>query len=647
MNTYPKDPNSIVLIADPQINYLLERVLQSAGYIVEAFQDFDSAFKRLERFPPSLIMQSESISGEDGMDFAKKVIKQYPALPIVLLVKDENPELLKSALKRGISDYLNLPLRSEDILQAVENSLVKFQLFKEYVLLESRRTTDRLQRRVDELETLTRLAKSITGSLDIDSVLGYIVEAAVESAGAEEGSLLLLDQPSGELYMRASKNFQEDFVQTFRLPVSDTLAGNVMRSGQPVVLDDRTPQKIKTSYLVQSLIYVPLQYQNQTIGVLGVDNRHSPLPFQKRDLNMLSTLAEFAVIALANADVFDITQSEKNKLDTILKNINDGVIVTDQERTIVLMNQAAGTILNIEPVEAINKNYKMVFSQPEILELLDPETGSLADRTEMSLEDGCIINIQRTPIPEVGLALTLNDVSSLKKLDRIKSDFVNTVSYDLRSPLTAILGYAELVERAGPVNELQQEFIRRVQASVQNITYLVDDLVNLGRIEAGLDTRMEAFDLGQLLDLVYQNFKKAINRKGAELTIQLPENLPEFFGNPVQIRQMFEHLIDNSVKYSKPDGKISITGEVEQNQIIIQFNDSGIGIPPSDLPYIFDKFYRASNVENGSAGTGLGLAIVRSIVQSHGGRIWVESNIGEGTAFTIVLPVVEKPQVAL
>lgn len=642
MSASAKDQNSIVLIADPQINYLLERVLQSAGYFVEVFQDYESAIQRLERFPPSLIMLNENISGVDGLEYARKIIKQYPAMPLVLLVKQDTPDLLKTALKLGISDYLCLPLRSEEILEAVENSLVRSQLSREWVLLESRRATDRLQRRVDELETLTRLAKSITGSLDSDSVLGIIVEAAVESTGAEEGSLLLLDPASGELYMRASKNFQEEFVQTFRLPVSDTLAGSVMRSGQPVVIDDRTPQKIKTSYLVQSLVYVPLQYKGENIGVLGVDNRRSPRPFQKRDINMLSTLAEFAVIALMNADVFDVTKSEKNKLDTLLKKIQDGVIVTNQEGVIMMMNQAAGQALGTDTVEAIGKHYEAIISQPEVLELLDLQSAGRADRTEMVIDDGRSFSVQRTPIPEVGMALTFHDITSLKKLDRIKSDFVSTVSHDLRSPLTAILGYAELVERAGPVNELQQEFIRRVQASVQNITYLVDDLVNLGRIEAGLDARREAIELRQLLNLVSQNFKKAVSRKGASMTVQLPESMPEFLGNPVQIRQMFEHLMDNSIKYSKTGGKIEISGEVEQNQIIIQFMDSGIGIPPADLPYIFDKFYRATNVDREVAGTGLGLAIVRSIVQSHGGRIWVESDVDKGTVFTIVLPVVEE-----
>jgi two-component system, OmpR family, phosphate regulon sensor histidine kinase PhoR len=141
--------------------------------------------------------------------------------------------------------------------------------------------TSTLQRRVDELETLQRLGNSITGTLDLDSVLTSIVTAAVELTGAEEGSLMLLDEATGELYMRAARNFQEDFVRTFRLPVRDSVIGSVLSTARPVLLDEQTPQKIKTSYLVQSLVYVPLQMKGRVFGVLGVDNRVNAQEFQR------------------------------------------------------------------------------------------------------------------------------------------------------------------------------------------------------------------------------------------------------------------------------------------------------------------------------------------------------------------------------
>ena len=134
-----------------------------------------------------------------------------------------------------------------------------------------------------------------------------------------------------------------------------------------------------------------------------------------------------------------------------------------------------------------------MFNQPALLELLESLGKSASNRAELTVEDGRIFNALRSPpSPQVGLAFTLSDITNLKKLDRIKTDFVHTVSHDLRSPLTAILGYVELIERAGPVNDLQRDFIRRVQVSVHNITSLVDDLLDLGRIESGFDTRKEA-----------------------------------------------------------------------------------------------------------------------------------------------------------
>ncbi|WP_322806939.1 ATP-binding protein [Thermanaerothrix sp.] len=639
--TQVKDTHILIATSDAQVNYLLERVLQAAGYSVAVFQEEDKVFNYLNTHPTGLIILSDTFKGNNHLDLARKLSRDHPEVPILLLVKKDSPELLKEALHLGVSDYLNLPLKSEEVLRAVENNLMRSQRLREWMMLEARRYTDRLQRRVDELETLARLSQSITASLDPDGVLSAIVEAAVELTGAEEGALLLVDEETGELYMRASKNFQEDFVRTFRLPIQDTLAGSVVRTGQPVLLDENTPQKIKTAYLVHGLVYVPLQYKGQVFGVLGVDNRHSRFQFQKRDVQLLTTLADYAAIAIQNARLYNETRLERNKLETVLRRIQDGVIVVDQQGHILLINQAAIAALNLSELDIVGKPARQVITYPELVDLLELSTRSLSNRIELTVEDGRVFDVQRTPIPEVGTAVTLHDITQLKKIDRIKSEFVSTVSHDLRSPLTAILGYVELIERAGPVNELQQEFIRRVQASVQNITHLVDDLVNLGRIEAGFDTRRETFSLKQVLEHAIENFKKALERKGHRLIMELPEDLPLFLGNPVQIRQMFEHLLDNAIKYTPPGGQITIHGALEQEQIILQFRDTGIGIPVADLPFIFDKFYRASNAGTEVAGSGLGLAIVKSIVESHQGRIWVESTLGQGTTFTIVLPVTE------
>jgi two-component system, OmpR family, phosphate regulon sensor histidine kinase PhoR len=639
--TSPSKEQLLVVISDFQIKFLLERVLLSSGYQVTLCQDRASAQKILRTAVPALIIMSEKLDDSNGLEFANELSKRLPGVPIVLFVEHDSPDLLKKAMRAGINEYLCLPLRSEDILKATQNTLERAQQRREWVLLEARRATANLQRQVNELEILARLGRSITASLDLDSVLSAIVDAAVELTGADEGSLLLLDETTGELYMRAGRNFQEEFVRTFRLPITDTLAGSVLRSGQPVLLDEKTPQKIKTAYLVHSLVYVPIQIHGHVFGVLGVDNRTERAPFKDRDVKMLSAIAEFAVIAIENARLYATTIAERNKLETVLTRIQDGVIVVDADQRMVMANQAAQSAFNLPGQPVIGRQFKDVFSQAELLELVDSANKSLSNRVEISVEDGRVFNAQMTPIPDVGLAITMHDITYLKKLDRIKSDFVSTVSHDLRSPLTAIMGYVELIERAGAVNDLQRDFIRRVQVSVQNITTLVDDLLNLGRIEAGFDARKESINLGQLIYYSAEGFKKQLTDNGHHLQLELPNTFPPIFANPVQFRQMIDNLMDNAIKYTPPGGTITIHGTVEQNQIILQFHDSGIGIPALDLPYIFDKFYRASNVNGDVTGTGLGLAIVKSIVESHDGRIWVDSTLGQGTTFTVVLPLSE------
>lgn len=641
MNITTHKEKILVITSNPQMDYLLERVLKSVDYSVTLCGDKDSVLKTQEANIHDLVILSEEM--KDGLwhETGVELNTRFPATPILLLAKERTPELLNKALAIGIIGTLCLPLKAEEILDAVEKGLEKSKQRKNWVLMEAKRATAGLQQKIDELETLTRLGQSITSKLELNSVLSAVVEAAVELTGAEEGSLLLLDEVTGDLYMRAARNFQEEFVRTFRLPVKDTLAGSVISSGKPVLLDENTPKKIKTAYLVHSLVYVPLAINNRTIGVLGVDNRNTGIgAFKPRDIKILGALAEFAVIAIENARLFSETTSERNKLSTILKKIQDGVLVLDQDQRVMLVNQTAQSILNmVEPF--VNRQIKDVISQPEILELVENTGKALMAQKELSSQDGMIFIAQLTQIPEVGQAITLHDITHLKKLDRLKSEFVSTVSHDLRSPLTAILGYVDLIERAGPISDVQRDFIHRVQTSIHNITHLVDDLLDLGRIEAGFDTHKESLRMDQLIRFSADGFKMRLSEKDHHFQLSMPDNFPNILGNPTELRQMVDNMLDNCIKYTAPGGKISIECKQEDHQLFILFKDSGIGIPAVDIPFIFDKFFRAGNVNNDISGTGLGLAIVKSIVENHQGRIWAESKMGEGSTFTIVLPTLE------
>jgi two-component system NtrC family sensor kinase len=192
------------------------------------------------------------------------------------------------------------------------------------------------------------------------------------------------------------------------------------------------------------------------------------------------------------------------------------------------------------------------------------------------------------------------------------------------------------------VNHQQLEFIRRVELSVQNITALINDLLDLGRIEAGFDSRKEVVPLPALVLYTLDSLRPRLQEKSQQLEVDVPNNLPPLLGNPVRLRQMLANLIGNAMKYTQTGGEVRIQARAEAESIILQVIDNGPGIPLSDQPYIFDKFYRASNVGVEVHGTGLGLAIVKSIVENHHGRIWVDSTPGHGSKFTVVLPSIDQ-----
>lgn len=632
----------LIVIADPQVSLALERVVKSGGFTGTVFYDSTGALRQASMNEAVLAVVGDQANGTSAIDTAAVFLRRFPSLPVILFAARETPDLFKDALRMGIQDVIFPPIRAETILHAVREVIERTRRRKDAVLLDSRRITSMLQSQVSELETLTRLGHQVTGSLDIDHVLTAIVDAAVNLTGAEEGSLLLIDDETGELYMRAARNFQEDFVRTFRLPITDSLAGAVIRSGEAVLMDDSTPQKIKTSYLVQSILYVPLQRQGHVLGVLGVDNRHSHLPLTQRHVALLNALSSSAVSALENARLYAAAQAEREKLEIILTNIQDGVLAVDHDQRVALVNQSAADALGLaNPTSMLGKLFSDTIPQAELANLLDMPEGSPSDRTEISPDENHVFSVQVTPISGVGKVFTLHDITYLKKLDRIKTDFVHTVSHDLRSPLTAILGYVELLERIGPINDQQRDFIHRIQNNVHNITHLVDNLLELGRIESHVDLHEENVFLDQITRYSVEAWRKRIAEKDLHIQIHFPPQWPGIQANPVQIRQMVEHLLDNAIKYTPSGGQITITGQVEQNQAILRVRDTGMGIPAMDLPYIFDKFYRAPNANASAAGTGLGLAIVKSVVENHGGRVWVESTLGEGTISTVVLPLSE------
>ena len=335
-------------------------------------------------------------------------------------------------------------------------------------------------------------------------------------------------------------------------------------------------------------------------------------------------------------------QNILQRVEAILQEVQTAIVVVDEGNSILMSNVAAHAALGLgkdargRPVgESIpHTAVRSMFAEVR-------RTGR-AIRSEVSIKDGRAFNVHLTPVPGVGQVLMMQDITHLKELDRIKSEYVTTVSHDLRTPLTTVQGYVELLPRAGPMNEQQQGFILRVRQGIEMITNLLDKLLDVERLEAGPEMEMAPCDLNQVIDEAVRDVRPQAENKYRELAWKPSESMLLVSGNAYRLRQVMDNLLGNAIKYTGEGGRIALSTTVDGGHVVVNVADDGIGIPREQQSLVFDKFYRVESDENlDIAGAGLGLAIVKTVIEAHGGRVWVESNPGAGSTFSFVLPALD------
>jgi signal transduction histidine kinase len=234
----------------------------------------------------------------------------------------------------------------------------------------------------------------------------------------------------------------------------------------------------------------------------------------------------------------------------------------------------------------------------------------------------------------------LRDVTHFKELDQMKSEFVATVSHDLRAPLTFMRGYATMLPMVGALNEKQKEFGNKIVTGIEQMTVLIDDLLDLGRIEAGVGLAREPVQMTSIINEVVESLTPHALNKGLKLQVEAPSSLPRLSGDITLLRQALTNLVDNAIKYTPAGGQIRLRASTDDADFLFAVTDTGVGIAPADQAHLFEKFFRVR--QRGSTqvkGSGLGLAIVKSIVERHGGKAWLESKLGKGSTFYITLPL--------
>jgi signal transduction histidine kinase len=535
----------------------------------------------------------------------------------------ERDEFLLSAL----ADYAAIALENARVFQAADRALASGN---------------------EELRTLIQITRTITATLDLQEVIKMTIKQVHDSWQIEASSLWLLDETDQTLRVLANVGTPADTLASFRIPVGQGFVGQVAQSGKVIYTNkvDEHPLHFRqvdreTGFKTRSLLCVPLVFREKVIGVLQLLNKLDG-EFDERDVDRGLSIASAVAIAVSNSLLFQQAESRQHQLEATLEHNGNPIIIIDPDFKVLLLNQQARTRLGLSRSD-IGKVAVEVIKPTELADFITQPLGENDKvRKEIAFDDDSIWLSTLAPIPSYGRVLILQDITYLKDLDKSKSNFVATVSHDLRAPLNSITGFVTAIEDAGELNDEQQNYLSRINHSTDRMMNLVNGLLDLAKINARMAESQRLCDLilltrEAIADLQGQALSKEII---LEFVIDDDAEAAQVEGDETLIRQAVSNLIDNAIKYSPANSHIIMTISRTDSQVEFKIQDNGVGISSTDLPFIFDEFYQV-RADNNQEGIGLGLTLVRSIAEAHGGRVWVQSNHDAGTIFGLQLPLVQ------
>ena len=352
---------------------------------------------------------------------------------------------------------------------------------------------------------------------------------------------------------------------------------------------------------------------------------------------------------------------EKEKTAAVLSSVGDGVYVIDNNHRIVLWNHAAADITGFSPDEMVGKECHQAIEPAEpdrervctplcdSLAEMDPHSSGIAYEVHTCRKDGELIwlSVSAAPIRDAGrvtgVVHVFRDISEYKEIDRMKSDFVATVSHELRTPLTSILGFSKTLLRTDATfsEESRQSFLTEIVREGERLARLIEDVLSVSRIEAGkLQLDLKPIVVGPAVSHVVANVSKLTSIHN--FVINVRDDIPPVMADGDKFHQVLLNLVVNAVKYSPDGGDVVISAQHKDSRVRFMVADQGVGISAEHLPHIFERFYRAGpRGKKGATGTGLGLYVSRNLVEQMGGRIWVESDLGQGSRFFFELPLAQ------
>lgn len=504
-----------------------------------------------------------------------------------------------------------------------------------------------LKGRLDDLSLLLRVSQEVSATLDLAKGMPIILEGALKATGATISRVVLLSA-EGEPQVVMGRGDGVDGLAS----LDRTLALSCRDVDHPLRIENlaRARSLIGVSKPpdgIRAAIALPVRGKGRTVAVIWI-GYPKPRRFTSSEVRLLSTLASQTAVLVDNARLFQEAEGGRRRLAAILASTRDAILVTDRDDRLLLINPAAEQALGLKAEEVLGERIEDVPTEEILIEILtEPlsRTGSLVE--EVPLPTGRTFYASASTIlsaegENMGRVVSMRDITYFKELDEMKSEFVATVSHDLRAPLTFMRGYATMLPMVGELTEKQEQYLDKILTGIEQTAGLVEDLLNLGRIEAGVGLEQEPCHVGVIVLEAVDSMRARAAAKGLTLKLESSEPAPVIRGDPTLLRQAIANLVDNAIKYTPTGGLVTVGMDSTETEVLIHIRDTGIGIAPEDQVRLFEKFFRIRRRETENvSGTGLGLAIVKSIIERHGGRVWVESVVNEGSTFTIALPIRE------
>lgn len=560
--------------------------------------------------------------------------------------------------------------------------------------------TQELESERDRLSTLHSIATEVSNTLDLDSLLQASLKSLTDITHADHGSIMLVDPETERLVYRAVLGYAA--IDSFAgIPIGHGIAGWVAKQKQPELIRDvsrdwrNEPSTVLDEVENQrsgSMVAVPLLAHNEGLGVLMLSH-DMPDYFNEDHLRLLTASAGAIAVGIHNANLYNAIvadmehrsdllrrqQMETSQIEAILQSLSDGVLVCDFDGGVLSANPACARILERSVESLVLSNLhdilpEYLHSRVDELPLRDLlhrpiGTHNQPRKFDTTVEIGMrIVKMVLSPVLKedgelIGALLVLRDTTGEVESDRLKTEFIGTMSHELRTPMTSVKGFTQLLAMGslGPVNDTQREFLNTIQSNAERMISIINDVLEITKIETGsIHLEIRPLHLAEALSGVVSELQEISAAREQDLSIAIPPGLPLIYADPTRLHQILQNLISNALKYTPKGGRIQVQAyeanleelpETIRDSVIshrrytrIDVEDTGVGIAPRDVERVFDRFYRTENplkVEAG--GTGLGLSLTRPLVEMMGGRIWVQSTLGEGSTFSIVLPAVDQP----